>query len=74
MTSDFYNHDANAPIPFAGIEEEEPESPKKKKKRGELLFAGGMMGPMDGYMSGLTYPFLNPLLLEEDEEDEDPNP
>ena len=72
MTSDFYKE--GGPIPFAGLEEEEPESPEKRKR--EELFFSGMLGPMDGYMSGngMAYPFFTPLLLDGEEEDEDPNP
>lgn len=68
MTNPFYNGDA--PMPFQGVFEEEPEEPGKKRRR--VLFTGGMMGPT-GFAEGPMYPVL--MTTEEDwEEEEDPNP
>lgn len=62
-------YDENAPIPFEGSVEGEPETSWEKG----LLFAGGMIGPM-GYMNGLAYPFFDPPLVDGEEEEVDPNP
>ena len=70
MKSNFYNE--NGPIPFDGFIDEEPELPKKKRHK--LLFSSnGMLAPM-GYVSGQVYPFYNPVLVEEEEVEVDPNP
>ena len=69
MVSNFYNE--NAPMPFAGLEEEEePLFPGRKKRR--MIFPGAALGPM-GYM-GQAYPFMLGPLPVDDYEEEDPNP
>lgn len=70
MAKPFYNEDA--PMPFDGVLEEEPEVPDRKKPR-RVLFTGGMLGPM-GYMNGPIYPFIMGPADYFDDEEEDPNP
>ena len=69
MASDFYNEDA--PKPFDGVYEEEPEAPGKKRRK--VLFTAGLLGPM-GYMNGPMYPFVMGPVDGYEEEEEDPNP
>lgn len=69
MTVPFYNDEA--PMPFRGVVEEEPEVPGKKRRK--VLFTTGLVGPM-GYPDGPMYPFIMGPSEDLDEEDEDPNP
>ena len=70
MSRDFYNEDA--PMPFSGVFEEEPEVPDRRHPR-QVWFTGGLLGPM-GYMTGPMYPFLMGPVKGFEEEEEDPNP
>lgn len=71
MVSNFYNEDA--PMPFAGLEEDEEPLVSGGKRR-KMFFPGAAMGPA-GYL-GQTYPFvMGPVLMEPDDtEVTDPNP
>lgn len=71
MARNFYNEDA--PMPFDGVLEEEPEVPDREHPR-RVLFTGGLLGPM-GYMNSSTFPFImGPAEDFYDDREEDPNP
>lgn len=69
MANPFYNDEA--PMPFRGVFEEEPEVPGKKRRK--VLFTGGLLGPM-GYPGASMYPFIMGPVEDLYEEEEDPNP
>ena len=69
MSNPFYNSDA--PMPFRGIFEGEPEVPGKRERR--VLFTGGLLGPM-GCPDGPMYPFIMGPTEDFYGEEEDPNP